>query len=212
MRIHRASASPPTDVNAALLRTRATAALRAFNVGEYALDVWLADEARMRSLNAEHRGKDYATDVLSFPFAHDHLDLSSISRPGILPTPKSRGDARLGDVAVGLSAARTAAVAKARPLFGPAAGASAAPHGCYGRLYAFQEMPVCVNEACWLLLVHGICHLLGYTHENEVDTATMVDAEEFALRAAISVGSQLRARGQQGGVACITDTDTRTQV
>lgn len=190
MRVHRASALPAPDVDAALLRARATAALRAFGLGDYALDVWLSDEARMRSLNCEHMGKDHATDVLSFPFAHDHLDSPGERAPGTLPRPKHRADARLGDVAVGLNAARAAALASARPRAGGAAQVGARARGCYGQLHApsaSRAPPLCADEACWLLLAHGICHLLGHTHEDEADTAAMVEAEEAALRAAETV-------------------------
>jgi probable rRNA maturation factor len=49
------------------LRAPAAAALEAAGVNDGHLSVELVDEARIRELNRDHRAKDEATDVLSFP-------------------------------------------------------------------------------------------------------------------------------------------------
>jgi probable rRNA maturation factor len=49
------------------LRAAALAALAAAGVDDGHLSVELVDEARIRELNREHRGRDEPTDVLSFP-------------------------------------------------------------------------------------------------------------------------------------------------
>ena len=49
------------------LRPAAKAALRAAGVAEGHLSVELVAPDRIRELNREHRGRDQATDVLSFP-------------------------------------------------------------------------------------------------------------------------------------------------
>jgi probable rRNA maturation factor len=49
------------------VRRAALAALRAVGVDDGHLAVEYVDEERIRALNAEHRGKDRPTDVLSFP-------------------------------------------------------------------------------------------------------------------------------------------------
>jgi probable rRNA maturation factor len=49
------------------LRAAALAALDACGIGDGHLSVQLVDEARMRELNRDHRGRDRPTDVLSFP-------------------------------------------------------------------------------------------------------------------------------------------------
>jgi ssRNA-specific RNase YbeY (16S rRNA maturation enzyme) len=197
-----ATAAATADVDAALLHARAAAALRALGAADHALDIWLADEPRMCQLNREHRGRNEPTDVLSFPHAHaQHAGSAPATRavgvPGIMPIAAHRADARLGDVAVGVAAARAAARAVAAAVTPAVVTLVAAqPRGCYGRLYAHKESAtvLCVDEACWLLLVHGICHLLGHTHDGESDTAKMVDAEEAALRAAASAGLAPRVR------------------
>jgi probable rRNA maturation factor len=55
-----------TDVPADLRRA-AAAALAAAGVDEGHLAVEIVDEARIRELNRDHRGKDAPTDVLAFP-------------------------------------------------------------------------------------------------------------------------------------------------
>jgi probable rRNA maturation factor len=67
------------------LREPVAAALDAAGVGEGHLAVELVDEARIRELNREHRGRDAPTDVLSFPI--DGLDPVA-------------GPRELGDVAI----------------------------------------------------------------------------------------------------------------
>ena len=49
------------------LRDAVAAALAAAGVGDGHLAVERVDEARIRELNREHRGKDSPTDVLAFP-------------------------------------------------------------------------------------------------------------------------------------------------
>jgi probable rRNA maturation factor len=67
------------------LREPVAAALGAAGVDEGHLAVELVDEARIRELNREHRGKDAPTDVLAFPI------------DGIDPVA---GPRELGDVAI----------------------------------------------------------------------------------------------------------------
>jgi probable rRNA maturation factor len=49
------------------LREAVGATLRAAGVSDGHLSVQVVDEARIRELNREHRNRDLATDVLSFP-------------------------------------------------------------------------------------------------------------------------------------------------
>jgi probable rRNA maturation factor len=70
----------PTD-----LRSAVAAALDAAGVEDGHLAVEIVDEARIRELNRDHRGKDAPTDVLAFPI--DELDPVA-------------GPRELGDVAI----------------------------------------------------------------------------------------------------------------
>jgi probable rRNA maturation factor len=55
------------DVVEPPLRAAVAATLAAVGVGDGHLGVEYVDEARIRELNRAHRGRDSATDVLSFP-------------------------------------------------------------------------------------------------------------------------------------------------
>lgn len=91
------------------LKSDATKLLRHLNVdGE--LSVVLCDDPFIHALNKKWRGKDTATDVLSFP----------MEEPGLL-----------GDIVISIYTARR------------------------------DRTPLRV------LLVHGLCHLLGFDHEEE---------------------------------------------
>ena len=70
--------------------------------------VLLADDATVRRLNAEHRGEDRATDVLSFPTFERILE----EPPGHLP----HGPVPLGDVVLALETVGAEAAAERKPL------------------------------------------------------------------------------------------------
>jgi probable rRNA maturation factor len=81
------------------LRARAGAFLRALGREEAELSVLLVGDRRIRTLNREWRGKDAATDVLSFPLSDP---------PGIGPL--------LGDVVISLDTAFRRAKEDRRPV------------------------------------------------------------------------------------------------
>jgi probable rRNA maturation factor len=68
--------------DAARFERAARAALDAAGVTEGHLAVDFVDEARIRALNASHRGKDAPTDVLSFP----------VDEAGVAAGPRELGD------------------------------------------------------------------------------------------------------------------------
>jgi len=107
----------------------------------------LVSDARIRALNRQYRGKDYATDVLSFR--------SAPVRPGygLRPRPASglrndRAGAHLGDIVIG----RGVATRQARE------------HG--------HATPVELK----VLALHGLLHLLGYDHEIDNGRMRRVEA------------------------------------
>lgn len=118
----------------------ARAALHEAGVSGSELSVVVGDDAFVRGLNAEWRGKDSPTDVLSFP--QDGPD-------GPL----------LGDVVISVQTAAR----------------QASEHG--------HDL----DTELAVLLVHGICHLLGHDHHEPEQTAAMRRAEARLL-AALDVG------------------------
>jgi len=108
--------------------------------------VALVSDARVRDLNRQFRGKDYATDVLSFPtLARARAGRASTGRPATAEghaNPESRtpnSEATLGDVVIARQVARRQA--------------RAAGHA------ELTELKI--------LSLHGLLHLLGYDHERD---------------------------------------------
>jgi probable rRNA maturation factor len=90
-----------------LVRRMATQMLRFLEVEDSELSILLCDDDRIWQLNREHRSKDKATDVLSFPQAEFDA-----------PEHPSRGEhlALLGDVVISLDTAARQAQGRRRPL------------------------------------------------------------------------------------------------
>lgn len=99
MTVHLACEHPRGASVARRLRARAAAFLAALGQGEAELSVLLVTDGRIRALNRAWRGKDRATDVLSFP----------------LSEPAGNGPL-LGDVVISLDTASRRARAEARPV------------------------------------------------------------------------------------------------
>jgi probable rRNA maturation factor len=72
------------------------------------VSVLLADDATVRRLNAEYRGKDRATDVLSFPTFDKVLEEA--------PEHASPGSLPLGDIVLALETVQAEAAAAGTPL------------------------------------------------------------------------------------------------
>ena len=81
-------------VNAAALRRAAQRLLEAIGEGDAVLSISLVGDAAIRRLNREYRGRDRATDVLSFP-----LD-------GARRRKRARAPRMLGDVVISVPAVR----------------------------------------------------------------------------------------------------------
>lgn len=113
----------------------------------------LVSDRRMRALNRMFRGKDYATDVLSFPAGSEEKGAARRAPQGALerrPGSGKRGGADatpLGDIVVA-----TGVAARQAKEHGHAPGV---------------EFKV--------LALHGLLHLLGYDHE--IDAGRMARAE-----------------------------------
>ena len=112
------------------------------------LAIALVTDRHIRKLNRQYRGKDYATDVLSFA---SEQDSSSRKRtgPGEPASPRTANPRLFGDVVIATGVARRQA-------------------GQRGHSYA-TELRV--------LALHGFLHLLGYDHDDPEDHGRMARAE-----------------------------------
>jgi probable rRNA maturation factor len=106
----------------------------------------LVSDARMRALNREFRGQDYATDVLSFPAERrDGVRSAGASAPGSRLQAPGRF---LGDIVIAKGVAARQAKAE----------------GHAGSV----ELRV--------LALHGLLHLLGYDHETDAGEMRRAEA------------------------------------
>lgn len=115
------------------------------------LSILLTDDSHIRMLNRDWRGKNKATDVLSFPQVSSD-ELRGLSRAA-KAKPRSVPEWWLGDVVISLDRARE----------------QAEEHG----LSLEQELEV--------LLAHGLLHLLGFDHERGPAEATKMRRLETRL-------------------------------
>jgi probable rRNA maturation factor len=115
------------------------------------------DDRRITELNTAFRAKGQPTNVLSFPSEH-----RAPAAPGLAPALPPVGDAQdpeaLGDIAMSYDTC----------------------------LREAAEQGKAVPDHVTHLLVHGILHLLGYDHIEDVDAALM-EGREAAILASLGV-------------------------
>jgi len=117
-----------------------------------AVTIVLVSDPRMRALNRTYRGKDYATDVLSFPqLAPSLKPRIPSSRRASSPQPLAP-TGFLGDIVIARGVAKRQARAAGHP--------------------ELDELR--------LLALHGLLHLLGYDHER--DNGRMLQVERRLRR------------------------------
>lgn len=118
----------------------------------FEVSVLACDDARIRTLNAQFRAKDSATNVLSWPT----WDLSA-ETPGEMPEPAEPGTPddpeALGDMALAYETCHQEAVVQHK---------TAKDHVTH-------------------LIVHSVLHLLGYDHETDEDAQLMEETERSVL-------------------------------
>jgi probable rRNA maturation factor len=161
----------------ALERT-ARALLVAAGEPHASLSLSFVGDAAIRRLNREHRGKDKATDVLSFPLLESSIQngdplrfkgtapLRGSAPPtrkgrGVPVSPKPREDVperMLGDVVISVDTAWRQA----------------------------RAYDATLDAELERLMIHGILHLLGYDHEEARERARM-EREERRLARAIGL-------------------------
>ncbi|MBR2822215.1 MAG: cytidine deaminase [Clostridia bacterium] len=114
-------------------------------------------DEEIRTLNAQYRGVDRATDVLSFPAIGWRKGITAGKDPARLKRhfDPEEGCCFLGDVVISLDHLRDQA-----------------------RQFGHSE----AREAAYLL-VHSLCHLMGYDHMEEEEKTVMREKEEEILSA-----------------------------
>jgi len=153
-------------VNISRLKENVREVGQALGLGRRECNLCLVDDRTIRRLNLRYRGKNRATDVLSFPW---------VAQQGLSRTRKGGGRARprharrsgtdraalefknfLGDIVISVDTAKR---------------------------NARKEGHSTLNEIRWLIL-HGFLHLLGYDHES--DAGEMIRLE-LALRRRLGI-------------------------
>jgi probable rRNA maturation factor len=139
---------------------------QALRLGRRDCNVCLVGDDAIRRLNSLHRGKDRATDVLSFPWNARQRPARSRARSKCARPGHARRSAKeraalefknfLGDIVISVDTARR---------------------------NARREGHSTLNEVRWLIL-HGLLHLLGYDHEADQGEMTKL---EIALRSRLGI-------------------------
>ncbi|KAF9571795.1 hypothetical protein EC968_010666 [Mortierella alpina] len=135
------------QISAPHLKSQIQLLLTAAGYKDWDIGVEITGNRRLRQLNAEYRGKDKPTDILSFPF-------TEAVKPGKLPAPRSEDDKNLGDIFISIP---------------------------YVKKWCVSNK-VDIQDRLPELYAHGICHLLGYDHENYKDYRLMKKREESLLK------------------------------
>jgi probable rRNA maturation factor len=132
--------------------------------------VALVSDARMRTLNRTFRGKDYATDVLSFPAAAAEVQSSSLPRKRMpAASIPALNRAYLGDIVIATGVAQRQA----------------------------DEQRHGIAVELKVLALHGLLHLLGYDHETDQGAMARVEASlrrKAGLREGLIARTSARTR------------------
>ena len=120
------------------------------------LEIYLEfnDDDEMQALNKKTRKKDTTTDVLSFPNLEGIFNKKIAKKQYVNDINPETGKILLGDVVINLNKAQ---------------------------LQADEFEHSLTREICYLF-VHGLLHLLGFDHMDELDKNLMRAQEEAILR------------------------------
>ncbi len=126
----------------------------------YELSILACNDARIAVLNAEFRGKEKTTNVLSWPSYE--LSPDEVGATPKLPPEPEFGDpfVNLGDIAISYDTCMKEA-----------------------EIAGIQKLHHVTH-----LLIHGILHLLGYDHETDED-AELMEKIEIKLLADMGIGN-----------------------
>jgi probable rRNA maturation factor len=129
-------------IDAPALQKKLAKVLEAIGYPDHVVCIWFTTPATIQEYNKRFRGKDKATDVISFPYCETKT-------PGVLPKECAQ-DLVLGDIML-------------------------CPAYINDDLTNWHQT---LDERIVILIVHSICHLLGYDHETDVDYEVMSREEK----------------------------------
>ncbi len=165
MTIHYRNDVRKSGVDVRALKHAMRTLLASVDQGDAAISLTLVDDDAIRELNREHRGKDKATDVLSFPLNPSDFgdpDSSIGATPSAARPPHAKRvgppERLLGDIVISIDTARRQAADYDAPL----------------------------QRELERLMIHGLLHVLGHDHMEAGERARM-EAEERRLATAIGM-------------------------
>lgn len=174
---------------ARVLRADALKLLRILALDHCELSLMLVSDSGIRRLNRDFRGKDQATDVLSFPQLEPDRACIEPTHPDTHPTAHRQRHRRakaatvpplaLGDVVISVDTARRQA----------------------------RELGQSTAARIRTLLIHGLLHLLGYDHERSAAEARRMFAREHELAAYLDKENGLRPRSRRATAARANEAD-----
>ncbi|MGZ3674088.1 MAG: rRNA maturation RNase YbeY [Ktedonobacterales bacterium] len=190
--------------DAALRRVVALTLAQADVTQPVELSVLVTDDAGLRELNREYRGRDESTDVLSFPLLDAPLvdapeeqlwqpaeDLEALAPEAATREAPVSDDAGDADAAAnGYSSDEEDAVAAEESDFAFLTPEDAALHLgdiALSRDAIERQAQQAGHSAAWelaYLLAHGVLHLVGYDDQTDAGYRAMVAHQEVVLAAA----------------------------
>ena len=121
--------------------------LAAVGRADAALTIAFVRDPVIRRLNRDYRGKDSATDVLSFPFGEEQEESSAQESGDRRRGPAGEKGEYLGDIVISTDRAISQA----------------------------EDAGLSVEREVSELVIHGVLHLCGYDHETDRGTMNRVE-------------------------------------
>lgn len=123
------------------------------------ISIVLADDALLRDLNSRFRGRDEPTNVLSFPLLEPFAEaIAAADSTTFIESQTGYAPLMAGDIAIALETVLDEAHTQGKP---------ASNHLAH-------------------LVVHGVLHLMGHDHEDDIDARRM-EALEIVILAAMGI-------------------------